>query len=409
MLDKLLFPTGISLLTVLLAASVLTACGDKGEKAASGDADTTRTPVSLTAAAGEPATVAPTVIDLEPVWVRLGDSYGKEDVENVTESVESAEFSPDGKYIVSGAKKGWEIMVWETATGNKVWENKLSEETEAVAFSRDGRYVAAGGEYKAVYIFDAKTGKEIEKLSVGASLDGMRFSNSGNLLVAGDEMGRIHVWRTSDWEELHTLIQGEDEAANDGARGARGRHADVNSIDFTRDDQYMASAGRNQVVKIWKVADGSLVRTLEGHQGTVKTTRISPDGKLVAAGAGNGGGVRVWDFDTGKELAHLPAAGMITEAVEFTPDGRFLVVGGNEGEGRVGTKVENPGFENGDGKAFIRIYQVPENGRGEYKLVLKKPVFRQEYFHFTSDGNQMVSSHEDGTLRLWRVLYPPQP
>lgn len=37
--------------------------------------------------------------------MRVGDAYGAIDIENVTESVEAAVFSPDETLIASGSKK----------------------------------------------------------------------------------------------------------------------------------------------------------------------------------------------------------------------------------------------------------------------------------------------------------------
>lgn len=339
---------------------------------------------------------APAPISLENVWVKLGDSKGEIDKENDIASVESAEFSPDGKYIISGSKKGWEAIMWEVETGNKVWENKLFAEIEAVAFSCDGRFVAIGGEDKSIRIYISADGTEVQLLNLKAPVDGLRFSNNGNFLVGGDEAGIIHKWQTSDWKEIKTAIQGEDEAAG----GAQGKHADINSIDFTKDDKYMSSAGRNSVIKLWNVADMSLIRTFEGHTGSVKSARISPDGKLVASASAapdstGDNTVRVWDFETGKQLVEFDhQLGM--EAVEFTPDGKFLLAGGREGGGYDAVNITN---------GFIYVYQIPADPiKDKIKEVYKKPVFRSEYLHFSNDGKLLVSSHEDGTLRLWKVL-----
>ena len=335
-------------------------------------------------------------VSFKKVWVKLGDSEGKVDHENDIASVESAEFSPDGKYIISGSKKGWEVIMWEVETGNKIWENKLDAEIEAVAFSQSGQYVAIGGEDRSIHIFNAADGKELQLLTLTAPVDGLRFSNSGELLIGGDEAGIIHIWQTSDWKEVLTAEQGEDESAG----GAQGKHADINSIDFTKDDKYVSSAGRNSVVKIWNVEDMSLIRTLEGHTGSVKSARISPDGKLVASASAapdstGDNSVRVWDMNTGKQLAQFShKLGM--EAVEFTPDGKFLLAGGREGGGYDAENVTN---------GFIYVYQIPVDPfKDKIEEVYKKPVFRSEYLHFSKYGNLLVSSHEDGTLRLWKVV-----
>jgi WD40 repeat protein len=42
----------------------------------------------------------------------------------------------------------------------------------------------------------------------------------------------------------------------------------------------------DRTVKLWRVADGALLRTLEGHAGSVNSVAFSPDGSLLASGSG---------------------------------------------------------------------------------------------------------------------------
>jgi WD40 repeat protein len=343
---------------------------------------------------GAPA-IHPVSVHLTHVWTRVGDAHGAIDEDRGTASVESAEFSPDARWIVSGSKKGWQVIVWDAETGERRWEQKHDEEVEAVAFSPDGRHVASGGEDGRVRIWSAVDGQPIVELEHSGSIDGMRFSPDGRLLAAGDETGRVKLWNTADWSLLYILAQGEDEQAG----GPPGIHSDVNSVDFTRDGRFMAVASRNHAVRLWEVssAEARLVQVLEGHSGSVKTVRFSPDGSLVAAGAAGGSGVRIWARD-GTRVQSIPATAWIVEAVEFTPDGRFLFTGGNEGEVEASAE-QLAQFPGNAGFGFIRAYDV----RRGFELVLEEPAFRQEYLHFTADGRRLVSSHEDGTLRLWNV------
>lgn len=56
-------------------------------------------------------------------------------------SVESAEFSPDGKYIVSGTKYDNSVIMWRTSDGNELWRQYAKQEIERVGWSSDGKYV----------------------------------------------------------------------------------------------------------------------------------------------------------------------------------------------------------------------------------------------------------------------------
>ncbi len=350
--------------------------------------------------------VAQNSLDFIPVWVRVGDRTAAVDKERDTASIESAEFSPDGALIASGAKRGGDVRLWNL-DGEELWqrfhENEPDDEVEVISWTRDSKYVFSGGEDFRVRVWRVADGELVRTLDHIASVDGMRTSNKGDILATGDEAGQITLWDISDadpakWPEepIAVIIQGPDENRPDGGSG----HSDVNSIDWTKDDRFIITAGRNAVVKRWEIArvhddDQGLTQVYEGFWDSIKSNRLSPDEKYVAAGGQRSpqSKVIVWDYETAEPVKIIEVTSSYKmEAVEFTPDGKFLITGGVEGKGSGG--IGN-----------IRVYNV-EMG---FALVHMEEVFRQEYFDFNNDGSLMVSSHEDGTARLWEVEYKSIP
>ena len=76
------------------------------------------------------------------------------------------------------------------------------------------------------------------------------------------------------------------------------------SVAFSPDGQRLASASRDQTVKIWDSATGKELFALKGHAGWVTSVAFSPDGQRLAS-ASDDQTVKIWDSATGKELFAL--------------------------------------------------------------------------------------------------------
>src|SRR5882672_9744903 len=123
-----------------------------------------------------------------------------------------------------------------------------------------------------------------------------------------------------------------------------GHTRSANAVAFSPDNRWLASGGKDNVIKIWDLANGNVLRTLYGHTSNVNALAVSPDGKLLASGSGDindprdlgtftqggvvGGAedntVRIWSVQTGQQLQVLRGHQLPVGALAFSNDGHSL-------------------------------------------------------------------------------------
>lgn len=107
--------------------------------------------------------------------------------------------------------------------------------------------------------------------------ESVSFSPDGQFLATTGGFGAIFIYRVSDGSIVRTLTG----------------HTDwVNSVTFSPNGQILASGSWDNTIKLWRVSDGSLIRTSTGHTDLVTSVTFSPDGQFLASGALDG--VALW-------------------------------------------------------------------------------------------------------------------
>jgi WD40 repeat protein/uncharacterized caspase-like protein len=96
-------------------------------------------------------------------------------------------------------------------------------------------------------------------------------------------------------------------------------HADVvSAIAVTADGSRLITGGDDSTVKIWRVADRMLLRTLAYHMVGVSSLALSADGRWLASGDG-AGSVRLWDLWRQGEVPIVPRHERGIERLGFLP------------------------------------------------------------------------------------------
>jgi WD40 repeat protein len=113
-----------------------------------------------------------------------------------------------------------------------------------------------------------------------------------------------------------------------------GKHAQ--SVAFDPTSTRLAVGNANGTLQVWDVISRpiKLERTFAANKAYVDSVAFSHDGRFLAT-AGEDTTATVWDLRTGKELLTLTGPTRYLTSVVFSPDGRRLATGGADGIVRV--------------------------------------------------------------------------
>lgn len=93
--------------------------------------------------------------------------------------------------------------------------------------------------------------RELTKLEVPKGLVSCTaFSPDGRLLALGGRDGKIWLWRVADGTPLRTWT---------------GHKYEVSCAAFSPDSKFLATGSFDRTARLWRVANGNLIRTMEGH------------------------------------------------------------------------------------------------------------------------------------------------
>ncbi|KAK6005677.1 hypothetical protein QM012_007319 [Aureobasidium pullulans] len=205
--------------------------------------------------------------------------------------IDSVDFSPDGKYLLSGCPNRSTVCVWNTAS----W--KLEHTIR-------GYYVAC------------------------FSPDGM------HLAIPTDDHGTIQIYNTLTWQLQSTLENDEDENFTPGV--------------YSPDSKSFVTKSRRQI-KIWSVENGKLIKPLVNNpirekflgdfdyfEDEICTLAFSPDGNILISGAQERN-LRLQNVENGDillELTHKDGARdpWKPDGVRGGPPAVEVLLGANDGK-----------------------------------------------------------------------------
>jgi WD40 repeat protein len=331
------------------------------------------------------------------------------------------------KGLVAAAGEGYDIKLWELATGKRLNTLGVPGWPEALAITRDGNTLACRYHY-GVIVWDVATNASmLNAADESFANSALALSPDGRILAAvTNEHTTIRLWDMTQrrvprkvdaaandrviplWQtaihESNTIdvtnfpsyslafspdgrllasgsIDGEITVFDAATRELRftlpGRCDYVAPICFTLDGKALLTAGERGTIVVWDLDSRQPRQTLVGHSRVISSLALSPDGKLLASASANGV-VKVWDTQRYQEQDTLLGSLGAIEAVVFSPDGGTLAVGG------------------ADGVVKLWDLSMPTS-----RDVLKADRFGLITLAVSPDGKKAATGAGGGTVTLW--------
>ena len=258
------------------------------------------------------------------------------------------DFAPDGKTLASGGTDGV-VRLWDVSGAPDQWASRTALRghdgtINRLAYAADGR-LASGADDRTVRIWDAGDAPGPRALLRGPSSEvrGLAWLPADGLArLPADGLARLPADGNDDGEFVGPRLAagGNDDVVRvwDGepAEAALGGFDDVVwAVAVSPDGRFVAGGSFDDTVRLWDRRTDAAPRVF-AHSGDVNAVAFSPDGTRLASGAGDWsdetrlGEVQLRDVADGSLLRRLEGHPRVCWTVAFSPDGRTLATGGGE-------------------------------------------------------------------------------
>lgn len=323
-----------------------------------------------------------------------------------TSGVLTANFSPDGKYIVTGSADNT-AKIWEresgkllhTLTGHEGWVNNaeynqdgkliLTVSTDSTAklwnaekgqqirtitekntkvlfagFNPDGNSIFTVATNNEVQIWDVTTGKLVASFKGHTErIESASYNSDGSKIVTTAWDNTVRIWDSKTGEQEKIL---------------KTKISRPVSATFSPDNKKILTASMDEAVGLWDAESGKLLFALKGSSEYVVYAELNPDGTKIIANSRDEAAY-IYDSQTGKLLHNFDDHNGSLYTVAFSPDGKNILTAGSK-----------------DKTAKIRDLQT-----GEIIFTLAGHEMNIINAAYSADGKYIITTSNDNSSKLW--------
>jgi small GTP-binding protein len=160
-------------------------------------------------------------------------------------------------------------------------------------------------------------------------------------------------------------------------RTLEGHQGRIRSVAFDPQGETLASGSDDNTVKLWEARSGKLLRTLEGHRDFVTSVAFDSKGRTLASGSDDEK-VKLWDVASGNPLRTLTGHQSWVLSVAFGPIGRTLA-----------------------SASVDQTVKLWDSTSGDLIITLDDHRDWVRSVAFSPEGQVLASGSSDFTIKLW--------
>ncbi len=326
----------------------------------------------------------------------------------------------------SRASRDTSVGQWDVATGKELRDHALKhpDDVTSLAVLPGGKKLVTSCDDKTVRLWNLQTHEQETILHRGDDVHTVDVSPDGKLALGLSSVeGRIRVWHLDTHREW-TLPQGKHQtrpffqltsetdslwsatfspdnhglltvAGNDvrlwdlqtqNERMSFNPHGAVASAEFSRDGQWLVTAGWDHTARIWNVQTGLAELKLHGqHTDDINHAVFSPDGRQVLTASDDGTAV-LWNLQSGLPELVLRGHEKRVNSAVFSSDERLVLTTSDDLTARIW-----------DAKTGRQLLSIQGHG------------WAVKSAEFSKDGERILTTSDDNTARVWRLRQSEDP
>ncbi|KAF9438521.1 hypothetical protein BGZ76_007195 [Entomortierella beljakovae] len=313
------------------------------------------------------------------LW-KVQENHGNQALEVRGDWVNSVVYSPQGNQILTGSYDGL-VNLWDVETGRVVTTfNGHKENVTGVAFSSNNEQIISSSWDSTVRLWNIKNKdcistsqfrtRRVTSVAFSPNSDQAAYGTHCALSIFPNnkqDNGAVRIWDIATGDIISTL---------------QGHKEHVTSIAYSPQGDSIVSTSEDKTIILWDIENEEILQKFVGHKGFVYSASFSPDGERIISGSKDKT-VRIWDVEDGECIQTLEGHEDCVSCVAYSPNGELIASG-----------------------SWDRTIQIWDANDGQHLLTISG--FGKVYClaWMQSDGGEfyLATGGHDKSLRHWKII-----